>query len=125
MDGCADDTALLSNTTEGLKQLIKAAKEHSEAKDLLLNVKKTKIRHSDKCVQETVIVIDGENIENVKHFEYLGSRMEGDGRSRNEIRRRQAIANQKLANMLKLWKGQHDSFENLKIMHISSSRVRV
>ena len=38
----ADDTTLLSKTEEGLRNLVEAVKEHSEAKDLMLNVKKTK-----------------------------------------------------------------------------------
>ena len=39
----ADDTALLATTTAGLENLIKSVKEHSEQKELLLNVKKTTI----------------------------------------------------------------------------------
>ena len=38
----ADDTVLLSRTVEGLGHLVEAVKEHSEAKDLMLNVKKKK-----------------------------------------------------------------------------------
>ena len=39
----ADDTALISDTKEGLDKLITTVKEHSEMKGLKLNVKKTKI----------------------------------------------------------------------------------
>ena len=70
-------------------------------------MKKTKILYFDEYEQETIMVIDGEVIEKKKHFEYLGAKIEGDGRSRNEFRRRLAIANQKLTNMSKLWKGQN------------------
>ena len=42
-DHYADDTALLSTTTESLHQLIHSVKEHSENKGLFLNIKKTKL----------------------------------------------------------------------------------
>jgi len=102
----ADDTALLSTTEEGLKTLVEATKEHSESKHLMLKIKKTKIMDTDKCSTKTAIKIGEDTLENVEHFEYLGASFYGDGRSRNEIRRRLAIAKQKLKNMNKLWKGQ-------------------
>lgn len=101
----ADDTALMSTTAEGLKNLMKATKEHSEAKHLRLNIKKTKIMDSDKCEIKTKIEIDNETIENVDSFDYLGATFQGDGSSRKEIRKRIAIAKQKLKNMNKLWTG--------------------
>ena len=88
----ADDTALLSTTTEGLKKLLEATKEHSESRNLMLNIKKTKIMDTDKCKTKTEIKIGDDIIENVEHFEYLGASFYGDGRSKNEIRRRLAIA---------------------------------
>jgi len=102
----ADDTALLSTTETGLKKLVEATKEHSEDKYLMLNIKKTKIMDTDKCLSKTAITIGEDTIENVEHFEYLGASFYGDGRSKNEIRRRLAIAKQKLNSMKRLWKGQ-------------------
>ncbi|GFO45793.1 endonuclease-reverse transcriptase [Plakobranchus ocellatus] len=102
----ADDTALLSTTTEGLEKLIKAVKEHSEQKGLHLNVKKTKIMDIDKCKKEARIQIEGEEIERVKSFEYLGARIEANGKTTPEIRRRLAMATAKLQKMEKIWKGQ-------------------
>ena len=65
----ADDTALLSTTTEGLNQLIHSVKEHSEQKGLFLNVKKTKIVDIDGCDEESDIKINGEKIECLDNFE--------------------------------------------------------
>ena len=79
----ADDTALLSTTKEGLTNLLKATKEHSESKNLMLNIKKTKIMDTDKCSSKTEIKIGNDTIENVEHFEYLGASFYGDGRSKN------------------------------------------
>ena len=111
----ADDTALLSTTTEGLKKLLEATKEHSESRNLMLNIKKTKIMDTDKCKTKTEIKIGDDIIENVEHFEYLGASFYGDGRSKNEIRRRLAIAQQKLKTMNKLWKGQ-SIYTKLKVL---------
>ena len=102
----ADDTALLSTTPTGLEKLIKSVKEHSDEKGLFLNIKKTKIMDIDKCKKEAKIAIDGEEIERVSNFEYLGARIEANGKSTPEIRRRLAMATTRLTKMIFIWKGQ-------------------
>ena len=102
----ADDTALLATTTAGLENPIKSVKEHSEEKGLFLNVKKTKIMSTDRCREEAVINIDGEEIERVSSFEYLGARIQANGKTPSEIRRRLPIATAKLNKMANVWKGQ-------------------
>ena len=102
----ADDTALLATTPKGLDNLIKAVKEHSEQKGLHLNVKKTKIMDIDRCGEEAVVLIDGEEIERVNSFEYLGAKIEANGKSAPEIIIRLAIAGSKLNKMENIWKGQ-------------------
>ena len=93
----ADDTALLSTTPTGLEKLIKSVKEHSDEKGLFLNIKKTKIVDIDKCKKkEARLAIDEEEIERVSNFEYLGARIEANGKSTPEIRRRLAIATTRL-----------------------------
>ena len=81
----ADDTALLSTTTEGLHELIHSVKEHSENKGLFLNIKKTKIVDTDRCKKTSDITVDGETVECLENFEYLGSKIEGNGKCSNEI----------------------------------------
>ena len=102
----ADDTALLSTTPKGIESLIKSVKEHSEEKGLNLNIKKTKIMDTDKCSEEAIIEIDGEEIERVRSFEYLGAKIEANGKNTPEIRRRLAMATSKLKKMTNIWKGQ-------------------
>ena len=102
----ADDTALLSTTPKGLENLIKSVKEHSEVKGLNLNIKKTKIMDTDKCKEAAIIEIDGEEIERVRSFEYLGAKIEANGKTTPEIRRRLAMATSKLKKMTNIWKGQ-------------------
>ena len=69
----------------------------------------------DRCATQSDIVIDNERVENLEHFEYLGSKIEGNGKCTTEIKRRTAIATSKLKNLDKLWKGQ-DTQTKLKII---------
>ena len=64
---------------------------------------------TDKCKTETKLTVDGQILENVKHFEYLGARIENDGRTKAEISRRIAIASQKLGNLKKIWGSQSNT----------------
>ena len=84
----ADDTALLSMTTEGLHQLIHSVKEHSENKGLFLNIKRTKIVDTDRCKKTSDITVDKETVVSLENFEYVGSKIEGNGKCSNEIKRR-------------------------------------
>ena len=54
----------------------------------------------------TTIDVDGEQHEKVNNFVYLGSRIDADGKSSPDIRRRIAIAISKLNTMAPLWKSQ-------------------
>ena len=54
----------------------------------------------------TTIDVDGAQLENVNNFVYLGSRIDADGKSSPDIRRRIAIAISKLNTMAPLWKSQ-------------------
>ena len=101
----ADDTALLSTTSTGLEKLIKSVKEHSDEKGLFLNIKKTKLMDIDK-IKEARIAIDGEEIERVSNFEYLGARIEANGKNTHEIRRRLAMVTTRLTKVISIWKGQ-------------------
>ena len=97
----ADDTALLSTTTEGLHQLILSVKELSENKGLFLNIKKTRIVDTDRCKKPSDITVDGETVECLENFEYLGSKIEANGKVSHEIKKRTAMAAGQLKKMEK------------------------
>ena len=61
---------------------------------------------TNKCKEKASIKIDGEEIERVDSFEYLGARIEANGKTTPEIRRRLAMATSKLKKMTNIWKGQ-------------------
>ena len=92
---------LFLGIAEGLRRLLQSVKTHSESSGLYLNEKKTKIMDLDKS-PTTTIDVDGEQLENVNNFVYLGSRIDADGKPSPYIRRRIAIAISKLNTMAPL-----------------------
>ena len=67
----ADDTTLMAESEEELKSLLMKVKEESETVGLKLNIQKTKIMAS---VPTTSWEIDGETVETVSDFIFLGSK---------------------------------------------------
>ena len=71
--------------SEELKSLLMNVKEESEKVGLKLNIQKTKIMASGSI---TSWQIDGETVEKVSGFIFLGSKITADGDCSNEIKRR-------------------------------------
>ena len=72
----ADDTTLTAESEEQLKSLLMKVKEESEKVGLKLNIQKTKITASGPI---TSWEIDGETVETVADFIFLGSEITADG----------------------------------------------
>ena len=72
----ADDTTLMAENEEELKSLLMKVKEESEKTDLKLSIQKTKIMASGPI---TSWQIDGETMETVTDFIFLGSEITADG----------------------------------------------
>ena len=72
----ADDTTLMAESEEQLKSLLMKVNEDSEKAGLKLNIQKTKIMASGPI---TSWQIDGETVERVTHFIFLGSKITADG----------------------------------------------
>ena len=79
----ADDTALMAEIKEELKSLLKV-KEETEKAGLKLNIQKMKIIASSPI---TSWQIDGETVETVTGFIFLGSKITADGDCSHEIKR--------------------------------------
>ena len=79
----ADDTTLMTESEE-LKSLLMKVKEESEKVGLKLNIQKTKIMASSPI---TSWEIDGETVETVSDFIFLGSKITADGYCSHEIKR--------------------------------------
>ena len=80
----ADDTTLMAESEEELKRLLMKVKEESEKAVLKLNIQKTKISASGPI---TSCQIDGETMETVTDFLFLGSKITADGNYSHEIKR--------------------------------------
>ena len=80
----ADETTLMAESREGLKSLLMKVKQESERVALKLNIQKTKIMESSPI---TSCQMDGETMETVRDFIFLGSKITADGDCRHEIKR--------------------------------------
>ena len=79
----ADDTTLMAENEEELKSLLMKVKEENEKVGLKLNIQKTKIMASGPI---TSWEIDGETVETVSDFVFLGSKITADGDCSHEIK---------------------------------------
>ena len=80
----ADDTTLTAESKEELKSLLMKIKEESKKVGLKLNIQKMKIMASGPI---TSWKIDGETVETVADFTFLGSKIPADGDCSHEIKR--------------------------------------
>ena len=92
----ADDTILMAESEEELKSLLMKMKEQSEEVGLNLNIQKTKIMASGPI---TSWQIDGETVEIVADFIFLGSKITADGDCSHEIKRRLFLGRKAMANL--------------------------
>ena len=80
----ADDTTLMAESEEELKSLLMKVKEESEKIGLTFSIQKTKIM---ACAPITSWERDGETVETVSDFVFLGSKITADGDGSHEIKR--------------------------------------
>ena len=92
----ADDTTLLAESEEELKSLLMKVKEESEKVGLKLNFQKTKIMAPSLI---TSWQIDGETMEAVTDFIFLGSKITADGDCGHEIKRCLLLGSKAMTNL--------------------------
>ena len=95
----ADDTTLTEENKEELKSLLMKVKEESEKVGLKFNIQKTKIMASGPI---TSWQIDGETMETVRDYIFLGSKITADGDFSHEIKRRLLLGRKAMINLLLL-----------------------
>ena len=93
---CANDTTLMAESEEELKSLLMKVKEESEKAGLKLNIQKTKIMASGPI---TSWQIDGETMETVTVFIFLGSKITADGDCNHEIKRPLFLGRKAMTNL--------------------------
>ena len=86
----------MEESEEELKIFLMKVKEESEKVGLKLNIQKTKIMASGPI---TSWQIDGETVETMKHFIFLGSKFTADGDCSHEIKRRLLLERKAMTNL--------------------------
>ena len=97
----ADDTTLMAETEEELKSLLMKVKVESEKVGLKLNIQKMKIMASGPI---TSWEIDGETVETVSDFIFLGSKITTDGDCSHEIKRCLLLERKVMTNLDNIFK---------------------
>ena len=92
----ADDTTLMAESEEELKSLLMKVKEESEEVGLKLSIQKTKVMASGLI---TSWEIDGETVETVSDFTFLGSKITADGDCSHEIKRLLLLGRKVMTNL--------------------------
>ena len=100
---CADDTTLMAESEEELKSLLMKGKQESEKVGLNLNIQKTKIMASGPI---TSWEIDGETVETVSDFIFLGSKITADGDCSHEIQRCLLLGRKVMTNLNSILKSR-------------------
>ena len=92
----ADDITLMAESEEELKSLLMKVKEVNEKVGLKLNIQKTKIMASSPIISWQ---IDGETVEAVTDFTFLGSKISADGDGSHEIKRHLLLGRKAMTNL--------------------------
>ena len=114
----ADDTTLMAESEEELKSLMMKVKEESEKAGLKLNIQKTKIMASGPM---TSWQIDGETMETVTDFIFLGSKITTDGDCSHEIKRHLLLGKKTMTILVSLLKSRDISL--LTKVHLVKAMV--
>ena len=93
----------MAESEEELKSLLMKVKEESTKVGLKLNIQKTKIMASSPI---TSWEIDGETMETVRDFIFLGSKITADGDCSNEIKRRLLLGRKVMTNLASILKSR-------------------
>ena len=99
----ADNITLMAESEEELKSLLIKVKEESEKVGLKLNIQKMKIMAS---VPITAWEIDGETLETVSDFIFLGSKITADGGCSHEIKRCLLLGRKVMTNLVSIFKSR-------------------
>ena len=100
----ADDTTIMAKSEEELKSLLMKVKGESKKVVLKINIQKTKIMASGHI---TSWQIDGETVETVTDFIFLGSKITADGDCGHEIKRRLFLGRKVMTNLDSIEKQRH------------------
>ena len=105
--GCADDTTLMAESKKELKSLLMKVKQESEKADLKFSIPKAKIMASNPI---TSWQIDGEKLETVTDFIFLGFKITADVDCSHETKRHLPLGGKAMTNLNSVFKKQRQLF---------------
>ena len=121
----ADGTTFMVKSEEELRSLLMKVKEEGEEVGLKPNIQKTKIMASGSI---TSWQIDGETVETVADFIFLGSKITADGDCSHEIKRRLLLGRKAMSNLDSILKSRHHFVDKVPYSQtcvFSSSHVQM
>ena len=108
----ADDSALVAHSAEEMQKIVDAFSNASKKFGLKINIKKTEVLYQPNSTRtrEEDIMVDGNKLNSVMEFTYLGSTISSDGCIDDEIQRRMAKASASFGRLRqRLWNNHHVS----------------
>ena len=108
----ADNITLIAESEEELKSLLMKVKEESEKVGLKLNIQKTKIMASGPI---TSWEIDGETVETVADFNFLGSKTTADGDCSHEVKRCLLLGKKVMTNLDSILKSRYITLQQRSV----------
>ena len=112
----------MTESEEELKSLLVKVKVESEKVGLKLNIQKTKIMASGPI---TSWQIDGETVETVADFIFLGSKITADGDCSYEIKRRLLLGRKVMSNLDSIFKSRDRKGEKERYTHLNAEFQRI
>ncbi len=102
-----DDTALIDTSKQSMENMFKKLANESESFNMAINGKKTKAMIVSKNINSLDLQMEGDDIEVVQEFKYLGAVKTSNGDCTTEIKRRIAMAKDKVTRLMKIWKARN------------------
>ena len=106
----ADDSALVAHSAEEMQKIVDAFSDASKKFGLKINVKKTEVLYQPNSTRtrEENIMVDGNKLNSVLEFTYLGSTISNNGCIDDEIQRRMAKASASFGRLRqRFWNNHH------------------
>ena len=107
-----DDSALVAHSAEEMQKIVDAFSDASKKFGLKINIKKTEVLYQPNSIRtrEDDIMVDGNKLNSVLEFTYLGSTISSNGCMVDEIQRRMAKASASIGRLRqRLWNNHHVS----------------
>ena len=109
----ADDVVLIATSSDDLQELVNRVRTASEKIGLLINSDKTKVMVFGTNEMSTKISLNGEVLEEVESFVYLGSIFTRDGSCTNDIRNRLAMGRSVMQSLSSIWRSKNQNAEGI------------